>query len=299
MPAKPCTSGGRSIPFPTGRRARPRSPIPRRSSSSPRKLRPSPFPGLRSRIWNTAGRSPVAEAAALKSALGVLSRGPRHYVTITYNDHMGREQVAVFQLGTEVVGATIRALKENSASRSPARTRRPPPRWRVPAIRCWRPGAPKGPRSSEARPLSSGPPGVGDVGLVHVPGRPHDEVRTRRGEVLLLAHVGGQVEELDAPGSIGSRMAFQAPKRTASSAGIMQAAVVRPQRGVGAEVGVRRPTTRARRAIGQGLPEVLGVEDRGEDDAPPLARAEARRGAPGCGRRGRGWRGRRRAAASG
>ena len=54
------------------------------------------------------------KAAALKSALGVLSRGQKHYVTITYNDHVGREQVAVFQLGTEVVGATIKALKERS-----------------------------------------------------------------------------------------------------------------------------------------------------------------------------------------
>jgi len=44
----------------------------------------------------------------------VLSRGQKHYVTITYNDHVGREQVAVFQLGTEVVGATIKALKERS-----------------------------------------------------------------------------------------------------------------------------------------------------------------------------------------
>ena len=54
------------------------------------------------------------KTAALKSALGVLSRGQKHYVTITYNDHVGREQVAVFQFGTEIVRATLAALKEKS-----------------------------------------------------------------------------------------------------------------------------------------------------------------------------------------
>jgi hypothetical protein len=54
------------------------------------------------------------KAAALKSALGVLSRGEKHYVTITYRDHVDREQVAVLQLGTEIARATLLALKEKS-----------------------------------------------------------------------------------------------------------------------------------------------------------------------------------------
>ena len=54
------------------------------------------------------------KTAALKSALGVFSRGEKHYVTITYNDHVGREQVAVFQFGTEIVRPTLVALKEKS-----------------------------------------------------------------------------------------------------------------------------------------------------------------------------------------
>jgi len=54
------------------------------------------------------------KTAALKSALGVFSRGQKHFVTITYNDHVGREQVAVFQFGTEIVRATLVALKEKS-----------------------------------------------------------------------------------------------------------------------------------------------------------------------------------------
>ena len=54
------------------------------------------------------------KTAALKSALAAFSRGQKHYVTITYNDHVGREQVAVFQFGTEIVRATLTALKEKS-----------------------------------------------------------------------------------------------------------------------------------------------------------------------------------------
>lgn len=54
------------------------------------------------------------KTAALKSALAVFSRGQKHYVTITYHDHAGREQVAVFQFGTEIVRATLTALKEKS-----------------------------------------------------------------------------------------------------------------------------------------------------------------------------------------
>ncbi len=54
------------------------------------------------------------KAAALKSAFGVFSRGQKHYVTITYRDHMDREQVAVFQFGTEIARPTLLALKEKS-----------------------------------------------------------------------------------------------------------------------------------------------------------------------------------------
>ena len=54
------------------------------------------------------------KAAALKSALGVFSRGEKHYVTVTYRDHVDREQVAVLQLGTEIARPTIVALKERS-----------------------------------------------------------------------------------------------------------------------------------------------------------------------------------------
>ncbi len=54
------------------------------------------------------------KTAALKSALGVFSRGEKHYVTITYNDQVGREQVAAFQFGTEIARATLLALKQKS-----------------------------------------------------------------------------------------------------------------------------------------------------------------------------------------
>jgi hypothetical protein len=54
------------------------------------------------------------KTAALKSALGVFSRGQKHYVTVTFSDHVGREQLAVFQLGSEVVRGTLNALKEKS-----------------------------------------------------------------------------------------------------------------------------------------------------------------------------------------
>jgi len=54
------------------------------------------------------------KTAALKSALGVFSRGEKHYVTMTYRDHVDREQVAVFQFGTEIARATLVALKEKS-----------------------------------------------------------------------------------------------------------------------------------------------------------------------------------------
>ncbi len=55
------------------------------------------------------------KAAALKSALGVFSRGQKHYVTITYRDHVDREQVVVFQFGAEVARPTLLALKQKSA----------------------------------------------------------------------------------------------------------------------------------------------------------------------------------------
>jgi hypothetical protein len=54
------------------------------------------------------------KAAALKSAFGVLSRGQKHYVTITYRDHVDREQVVVFQFGTEIARPTLLALKQKS-----------------------------------------------------------------------------------------------------------------------------------------------------------------------------------------
>jgi hypothetical protein len=54
------------------------------------------------------------KTAALKSALAVFSRGEKHYVTITYNDHVGREQVAAFEFGSEIVRPTLAALKEKS-----------------------------------------------------------------------------------------------------------------------------------------------------------------------------------------
>jgi hypothetical protein len=54
------------------------------------------------------------KTAALKSALAALSRGQKHFVTITYKDHMGREQVVVLQFGSEIVRATLVALKEKS-----------------------------------------------------------------------------------------------------------------------------------------------------------------------------------------
>jgi hypothetical protein len=54
------------------------------------------------------------KTAALRSALNVFSRGQKHYVTITYRDHVDREQVAVFQLGTDIVRSTLVALKQKS-----------------------------------------------------------------------------------------------------------------------------------------------------------------------------------------
>ncbi len=54
------------------------------------------------------------KAAALKSAFGVLSRGEKHYVTVTYRDHVDREQVVIFQFGTEVARPTLVALKQKS-----------------------------------------------------------------------------------------------------------------------------------------------------------------------------------------
>jgi hypothetical protein len=58
--------------------------------------------------------SRTGKTAALKSALGVFSRGEKHYVTITYRDHVDREQVAIFQFGTETARPTLLALKQKS-----------------------------------------------------------------------------------------------------------------------------------------------------------------------------------------
>jgi hypothetical protein len=58
--------------------------------------------------------SRTGKTAALKSALGVFSRGEKHYVTITYRDQVDREQVAAFQFGAEIARPTLLALKQKS-----------------------------------------------------------------------------------------------------------------------------------------------------------------------------------------
>ena len=52
--------------------------------------------------------------AAVMKALSVFSRGPKHFVTITYRDHVDKEQVVLFEFGDEIIRPTLTALREKS-----------------------------------------------------------------------------------------------------------------------------------------------------------------------------------------
>ncbi len=52
--------------------------------------------------------------AAVMKAISVFSRGPKHFVTITYRDHVDREQVVLFEFGDEIIRPTLTALREKS-----------------------------------------------------------------------------------------------------------------------------------------------------------------------------------------
>jgi hypothetical protein len=54
------------------------------------------------------------KASKLKSVFGLLSRGKKHYVTITYKNAVGVDQAAVFEFGDEIVRPTVATLKTKS-----------------------------------------------------------------------------------------------------------------------------------------------------------------------------------------
>lgn len=54
------------------------------------------------------------KASKLQSVIGRLSRGRKHYVTITYKNAVGADQAVVFEFGEEIVRPTVAALKAKS-----------------------------------------------------------------------------------------------------------------------------------------------------------------------------------------
>jgi hypothetical protein len=52
--------------------------------------------------------------AVLISPLALFSKKRNHYLTVTFKDHAGAEQAAVFELGKEIVRTTLKVLEVRS-----------------------------------------------------------------------------------------------------------------------------------------------------------------------------------------
>ena len=72
--------------------------------------------------------------AILVSPVGLFllfSKKRKHYVTIGYKGPDGKEEVAIFELGKDIVRTTLPILEAHLARQSPTRTKRPKKRARV------------------------------------------------------------------------------------------------------------------------------------------------------------------------